>query len=353
MQLSLSISTVVHAGLLGWALVSFNAPQTLEVADVEAVPVSIVPIEDLTRVVEGEKDADAKIKPAPTPTESQVKVEDAQNAGENEVDLKSLDVPVPSQTEVVSKAPPKSEDKPKPAPEPEAKPEPVKEVKPEPEKPSAPATEIAALPEPAAPALSDPVKDAINTAEPIAEQPVALPKTGPVPVFRDDVAPAKTAKTPDRKKVEATQSASSSQRESDFNSDEIASLLNKQDAQGGGAKTSQQQAGLGAQTSTPAARLSQSEMDALRGQIQRFWNIIPGLADGGDIRITVSMQLDRAGNIVGQPDVSATGGSQSTRQTLAGSARRAVLRAQPFELPADKYDTWSQVIVNFDPSQLF
>ena len=45
MQLSLSISTVVHAGLLGWALVSFSAPKTLEVADVEAVPVSIVPID--------------------------------------------------------------------------------------------------------------------------------------------------------------------------------------------------------------------------------------------------------------------------------------------------------------------
>ena len=39
--------------------------------------------------------------------------------------------------------------------------------------------------------------------------------------------------------------------------------------------------------------------------------------------------------------------------TLAGSAKRAVLRAQPYQLPADKYASWSEVIVNFDPSQMF
>jgi hypothetical protein len=72
-----------------------------------------------------------------------------------------------------------------------------------------------------------------------------------------------------------------------------------------------------------ATRLSQSEMDALRGQIQRYWNIIPGMADGGDVRVTVRMRLDVAGNIIGEPDVSATGGSAGTRGTLraAPSAR--------------------------------
>lgn len=353
MQLSLVISSILHVALLSWALLSFSAPKTLDVADVEAVPVSIIPFEDITRVVEGEKDADAKNKPAPTPTKIQEKVKDEENTGENKVDLKKLDVPVPSATEVVSKAPPKSETKPKPQLKPELKPEPIKKVQPKTEKVSAPATEIAALPKEATPALPDPVEDAIKSAEPLAEERVKLPKTGPVPIFRDDNAPAKSAKTPDRKKAEATQKTASSSKSSDFNSDEIASLLNKQDAQGGGAKTAQKPAGLGAKTSKPAGKLSQSEMDALRGQIQRFWNIIPGLADDGDIRITVTMQLDRGGNIVGQPNVSATGGSSSIRQTLAGSARRAVLRAQPFDLPPEKFDTWSQVIVNFDPSQLF
>jgi hypothetical protein len=29
-----------------------------------------------------------------------------------------------------------------------------------------------------------------------------------------------------------------------------------------------------------------------------------------------------------------------------------VLKCQPFNLPAEKYDTWSEVIFNFDPSEM-
>jgi hypothetical protein len=144
-----------------------------------------------------------------------------------------------------------------------------------------------------------------------------------------------------------------SSKESDFNADEVAALLNKQDAAGGGAKRSTETASLGGTRTTRGNTLSQSEMDALRGQIQKYWNIIPGMADGGDVRVTVKMRLDLAGNIIGEPDVSASGGSAGTRGTLSGSARRAVLRAQPYQLPKEKYDSWAEVIVNFDPSQMF
>jgi hypothetical protein len=40
-------------------------------------------------------------------------------------------------------------------------------------------------------------------------------------------------------------------------------------------------------------------------------------------------------------------------RAAADSARRAVMRAAPYNLPRDKYDTWSTVIVNFDPSEMF
>jgi hypothetical protein len=57
--------------------------------------------------------------------------------------------------------------------------------------------------------------------------------------------------------------------------DEVAALLNKEKASGGGAKRSTQQAALGGKR-PPAAKLSQSEMDALRGQIQRCWQVPAG-----------------------------------------------------------------------------
>ena len=37
----------------------------------------------------------------------------------------------------------------------------------------------------------------------------------------------------------------------------------------------------------------------------------------------------------------------------ATNERRAVSRCAPYNLPAEKYDAWADVIVNFDPSEMF
>ena len=41
------------------------------------------------------------------------------------------------------------------------------------------------------------------------------------------------------------------------------------------------------------------------------------------------------------------GGDSRENRTFAGSARRAVRGCAPYKLPADKYDTWADVVVNF------
>tara|TARA_R110002020_G_scaffold316361_10_gene531581 strand:+ start:17662 stop:18735 length:1074 start_codon:yes stop_codon:yes gene_type:complete len=357
MKGSLATSTVLHVLVLGFALSSFTAPKTLEVADVEAFPVSIVPVAELTQIQQGEKTAPVAEIAAPIPTARPDPVPDAENAGDNSVDLKPVKAAKPSPKEVVSQAPPKPAEKPTPVAEPAPKPpepEPVKVAEPKPapepaptpapEKPAEPApapVDVAALPAESKP---DPVAQAINEAVPAKPEFAALPSVGPVPQSRPE--PPKAAPKP-----EASETASAKQ--SDFNADEVAALLNKQDATGGGAKRTTETAALGGTRTTRGNTLSQSEMDALRGQIQKNWNIIPGMADGGDVRVTVKMRLDLAGNIVGQPDVTATGGSEGVRRTLSGSARRAVLKSQPYQLPQEKYDSWAEVIVNFDPSQMF
>ena len=357
MKGSLATSTVLHALVLGVALSSFTAPRTLEVADVESFPVSIVPIEEITQIQQGVKTAPVAEKAAPTPTSRPDPVPDAQNAGDNSVDLKTSEAAKPSPKEVISEAPPKPAEKPAPQPEPAPRtptPEPVKvtEPKPAPEPAPKPAAEKPAEPKPApvevaalpAEPTPDPVAEAITEAAPAEPQFAALPSAGPVPQVRPE--PQKTVA-----RAEAQEKTST--KESDFNADQVAALLNKQDAAGGGARRTTETASLGGTQTTRGNTLSQSEMDALRGQIQKYWNIIPGMADGGDVRVTVRMRLDPTGNIIGEPDVSASGGSAGTRGTLSGSARRAVLRAQPYQLPKEKYDSWSDVIVNFDPSQMF
>ncbi|MGN6551012.1 MAG: hypothetical protein ACTHJ3_14110 [Pararhizobium sp.] len=385
MKASLVTSAALHALVISWALFSLSAPHTMEVADVEALPVDIVPVESITQIQKGEKKAPKKDISAPKPTSRPEPVKDAQEVGDNTVDLKTQSTPKPSARPVEAAAPPKQSEQPKPEvdDQPTPKAETEQASKPEP----VPTNKVAELPKEAQPVEPDPTpkptppqpapkapappQQATQPTESDAPEFASLPEAGPTPTVRPQPPQPKTAETPERKKpdqpVEAAKkpdkteeekpqktAKASSAKKSDFDADKIAALLNRETPQGGGAKRSTQEASLGGLKTTGGSKLTQSEMDALRGQIQKNWNIIPGMADGQDVRIQVTMRLDPSGAIVGQPEVTATGGSESTRETLAGSARRAVLMSSPFQgLPSDKYDAWSEVVVNFDPSQMY
>lgn len=351
MKVGLVISALLHATLLGWGLFWLSPPKSFEVADIEALPVDIIPVSSITRIQEGERKEAAAERAAPRPTERPDRVEDAQNVGNNTVDLKSSrsDNVKPKTVEAAEEPEQAKQPVPVPAPQPKAVPEPA--AKPEP----VPATEVAALPEPKQAVEPDPVAEAIASAETVKPRFAPLPDNVPTPTARPERPPAQTAKTPERKNNDAQNRPSklASAKESKFDADEVAALLNREEAAGGGAKRSTREAALGGRRTTGGTSLSQSEMDALRGQIQRCWQIVPGMADGGDVRVQVTMRLNRSGEIDGQPSVNASGGSEQTRRVLAGGARRAVLRCAPYNLPAEKYETWADVVVNFDPSKMF
>ena len=353
MKGSLATSAVLHTLVLTWALVSLGSPESFDVADVEALPVDIVSIEELTQIQQGDKKAEAREKSAPVPTKKETPVENAENAGDNDMDLKNLPTPEEKPRDIETAASPEKAEKMVQTPDTK----PAEEVKQE-EPASEPSTEVAAIPEAKQDVKPDPKPEAKPAEEAPAEdtQAEALPDKVPVPVMKPKVeqAQAQTAKTPERKKEEKKkQEKASSANDSDFNADEISVFLNKEKAAGGGAKRSKEQAALGGKKTTSGTKLTMSEMDALRGQIQNNWSIIPGLADAADVRIKVTMQLDQSGDIVGEPEVVATGGSESARRALAGGARRAIMKSRPFKgLPPEKYDAWSEVVVNFDPSDM-
>ncbi len=367
MKASLLTSTALHGVLLALALYSFGSPPAFEVQDVESLPVDIIPVEEMTRILEGEKKATALETPAPKPTTRPDPVKDAQNTGDNDVDLKKVPTPQNSPKEVeVAAAPEKVET---PLPNKAEQPNEIKDIIKEADA-KTPATEVAALPEPKRDVKPEPAPEA-KADQTTQETQIPLPDSVPLPTKRPDqpkpklepkketaqtqAAQSSTAKTPERKneqqKKESAKSTSS--KDSDVLAEEVAALLNKQEPSGGGAKRSNKDASLGGNKQSNAAKLSQSEMDALRGAIEENWSVVSGMADAADIRVQVKMKLDQSGAIVGEPQVTATGGSAASRDVLASSARRAVLRSAPFtNLPRDKYEAWSEVIVNFDPSEL-
>jgi hypothetical protein len=364
MKTSLATSTTIHALILGWALVTLGAPERFEVGNVETLPVSIVPIEELTQIQQGARSAPLAERAAPEPTTETAPVPDAQNIGNNTVDLDTPPTPQARPQPVEQAAAPQPveetpppEPEPTPAPEPEPAPPEPPAPEPEPEPaPEAPA-EVAALPEPTpepepTPA-PEPVPEAPVEAAPVEPEPAPQPDPQPQNIPTPQARPTPPRPEPPRQQQAAAPQPTLPAQESEFDVDEVAALLNREAPSGGGQQRSQEQAALGGRTTTSGEALSQSEMDALRGQIQRCWSVIPGMADAADVRVRVSMRLAPDGSIEGQPGVSASGGSEGAQRTLSGGALRAVMRCAPYSLPAEKYESWADVVVNFDPSQMF
>ena len=378
MKLGLATSTAIHVGVLGWALIAINAPAALETADVQAISVDIIPIEDVTTVVAGAEQAPKIDAPSPEPVEAPPVEEPGDFVGEAKVDVPVDPAPVikevPVDRELANTAPePNFEalevtDVPDPRARPERESAPTTEIaeKAEPETPIAPVAEaqpvevaeVEPTPEPeAAPEeTSDPISEAIaaaDRAEPEAPREprfASLPNSGPKALYRPR--PAQRATTPDRRKDEAQQRASKAERGERNVADEVAKLLNQERASGGGTRRPDRPASQGGSRTT-GAKLTASEMDALRRRIGQCWNPPSGVMNAGELVAKVRMRLDPSGQVIGRPEILSASGGQ-IGQIAAEAGVRAMRRCAPYsDLPADKYETWSEVVVNFDPREMF
>jgi hypothetical protein len=92
---------------------------------------------------------------------------------------------------------------------------------------------------------------------------------------------------------------------------------------------------------------------AIRSQIAPCWNPPIGGADVADMTAILRIRLAKDGSVVGQPEfvsqTGATAGNQAYARAFVETARRAVLRCAPFQLPADLYPFWREFELNFDP----
>lgn len=224
MKAGIASSVVMHVALIGFGLFTLSAPREMQVADVEAVAVDIIPVESITQIQQGDKKAVMKEKPAPLPTRKPEEVLDAQKIGEAKVDSETKPTPEPAPRPVeAAKAPAPS---PEPKPDTEIAKEPVKEAEKQPA--AAPATEVAPAPTPKQEVKPDPVAETIATAESPDAEAVKLPESAPSPEAKPKPPQAETAKAPDRKETEKPaekQASKPKSDETDFNEEDIASLL--------------------------------------------------------------------------------------------------------------------------------
>ena len=107
------------------------------------------------------------------------------------------------------------------------------------------------------------------------------------------------------------------------------------------------------QEADAAPRLTLSEIDAFRAQMQRCWSPPSGARDAEDLRILVRLSLTPTGAISAGPVVvnRARLGDPFFR-AAAESVLRAIRRCQPFTMPVEKYASWRNIELTFDPSRM-
>lgn len=239
---------------------------------------------------------------------------------------------------------------PPPLPKPEPKPEPVAEKAPAPE--PVPEPEAVPIPKP----KPKPVVKEIEKPEPPKAKPLPRPKVKPKPppkvAAKPKPAPKKEKPKEDDfasvlKTVEKLESRAKPQKKVEKKDPDefkkIAKLLDRQP------RREERQ-------STLDAALSQSELDAVRRQIEQCWSLPAGARDAQNMVLEIRTVLNRDGRVRSAQIVDTQRVSRDPFfRAMAESALRAVLnpQCQPLRLPPEKYDEWQIMVLVFDPRGMF
>ena len=311
MRAGLITSASLHAALLLAGFVSLPGARPFETEPVDALPVELVTVAEITRLREGDQEAPDREVQAPrqiTPEPEEPEPEQPEEpVGEADTPQETPPTEDPDQVAAL--------------PQPQAQPEPTVEPEPAPEE----APQQEAEPEPA-PVEPEP--------QPQAEE---APKTQPI------TARPKVKPKPPRPTATANRDRASEQT----------ALLNKVDPSGGGTQRSSEPASLGTRRGNDNALLTQNELDGLRDKISSCWNVPPGAEEGQDLKVQIKFTLNRQGVVDSSPQVM-NSSSHPQFPAAAAAARRAIQRCGPYtNLPPDKFDAWKDVELTFDPREMF
>jgi colicin import membrane protein len=292
MQVGATISTIGHALVLGWTLLSFSA-RPFEAAPVESLPVDIISSTEFSQITAGVKTAPKAETPKPL----------VEKLGEDKP-VKDPTPKVSEKQEIVSAS---AQEAPPPPPEPEKKPpeKKVEDKKPEPK--------------------TDAIAEALKKEQAKKPDP---PKPAP-------------PKKPPQQKLDLSKIENK------------LALLDKREQRRNAATgaTLNENPSLGADGR--AATLSQNEIEALRSRLRECWDVPVGVVDARDLFVVVRIQFRRDGSLDADPAV-LNNISHPAFQVAAESALRAIRKCAPYSfMPVAKYDVWKDIEVKFDPREMF
>jgi len=307
MRAGTAVSVIAHGALVAWGLLSLAAHR-LDAPRIEAIPVTLASVADVTSVPKATPPAPDPPAPMRTP-------------------------PLPPPPAPAAATPPPAAP-PAPVPTPTATAD-AKPPVPPPPSPPQPATPDASSDGPATVAS---VPAPAPAAKPRAAA-AAKPATGPDrPFFFDRIGallngtpPAPQRSPPPRPAATAAAAATTPKPQPQPQPKPDALALGSLIA-----------------TTSADAHLTLSEVDALRARIAACWTPPAGWTDPAEVRVVLIIALAPDGSVAGQPQVVDVPPGRYA-QTAPESAVRAVRACAPYVLPPEKYPDWKEVKITFDP----
>ncbi len=99
--------------------------------------------------------------------------------------------------------------------------------------------------------------------------------------------------------------------------------------------------------------LSNSEVEGFKVQMSKCWSVPIGAANAHKLIIAVRVALSPEGRLLTRPEIVNDPGTRNPFfRTAAESALRAIRRCQPFRMPEEKYESWKNMTLVFNPAEM-
>ncbi len=105
-------------------------------------------------------------------------------------------------------------------------------------------------------------------------------------------------------------------------------------------------------TAASSEPLSGVELQGLIFAVQQCWNVPIGMQNDESNTVVLGISLTSEGMIEGEPRLVEPFASSEQIKLAFETARRALIRCQPYALPLDKYDSWKEMEIVFNPAKM-
>ena len=138
--------------------------------------------------------------------------------------------------------------------------------------------------------------------------------------------------------------------------DDLSAILKSVQNDAARQKTTSEQAVEDSKTAGADLELSSTERDAIKSQIVPCWNIPAGAKNAEELSLNLRLTMSRDGEVlrvVMDAGEKARYNKDTFFRAAVDSAIRAVRKCSPLEgLPAEKFASWQELELNFDPGAL-